>query len=60
MTAEHLSSTFSSSTFAEFFIIGSAIVGILFGLINALMIMKIEVVNKDEEVMALKDEKNVN
>jgi inorganic pyrophosphatase len=43
----------------EYFIVGSAIVSIIFGLINAAMILKIEIVNRDDEIMALKEEKHV-
>ena len=41
----------------EWFIIAAAGIGILFGLFNAWWILKIEVVSRDEEVMALRDDK---
>ncbi len=44
---------------SEIFIIGSAIVAIIFGLINALMIMKIEIISRDDEVLALRDDKQL-
>lgn len=41
----------------EWFIIGASIIAILFGLLNAAWILKIEIISKDEEVMALKDDR---
>jgi uncharacterized membrane protein len=41
----------------EWFIIAASVVSIIFGLINAAWILKIEIVSKDEEVMALRDDK---
>ncbi len=41
----------------EWFIIVASIISIIFGLINAAWILKIEIVSKDEEVMALRDDK---
>ena len=41
----------------EWFIIIASIISIIFGLINAAWILKIEIVSKDEEVMALRDDK---
>lgn len=41
----------------EWFIIAASVVSIIFGLINAAWILKIQIVSKDEEVMALRDDK---
>lgn len=41
----------------EWFIIVASLISIVFGLINAVWILKIEIVSKDEEVMALRDDK---
>lgn len=44
---------------SEIFILGSAIIGIIFGLYNAWWILRIEIVNKEEEVMQLKDDRQM-
>lgn len=44
---------------SEIFIIAAAVVSILFGLINALAILRIKMVSIDEEQMALKDDKHL-
>ena len=41
----------------EWFIIGASLISIVFGLLNAVWILKIEIVSKNEEVMALRDDK---
>ena len=41
----------------EWFIIAASLISIVFGFINAAWILKIEIVSKDEEVMALRDDK---
>lgn len=43
----------------EWFIIAAALISIMFGLINALLILRIKIVSKEEEVMALKDDKHL-
>lgn len=48
-----------ASASTEYFIIGASIISILFGLFNALWIMRVEVIAHDEEVMALKEDKQV-
>ena len=41
----------------EWFVIVTSVIGIIFGLFNAWWILKIEIVSRDEEVMALRDDK---
>lgn len=47
--------TFNSGI--EYFILASAVISILFGLLNAFLILRIKVIDAEEETMALKDEK---
>ena len=49
--------TILSSSSSELFIIVASIIGILFGLINALLIMRIKIVSSEDEIMALRDDK---
>jgi hypothetical protein len=42
---------------SEIFILAAAVVSILFGLYNAWWILRIEIVNKEDEVMQLKDDR---
>lgn len=44
---------------SELFIISAAVISILFGLINALSIIRIKVVSPEEEQMALKDDRHL-
>lgn len=46
-----------TDSIAEVLIIGAALIGILFGLINAFLILRIKVISVDEEIMALKEDK---
>jgi len=48
-----------TDSISEALIIGSALIAIVFGLINALIILRIKVFDRDEAVMALKDDKMV-
>ena len=43
----------------ELFIFAASIIGIIFGAINALLILRIEVVNNDQEIMAMKDDRKL-
>ena len=42
---------------SELFILGAAVIAIFFGLYNAWWILQIEIVNKEEEAMQLKDDR---
>ena len=46
-----------TDSIAESLVIGAAIIGILFGLLNAILILRIKVSNYEEEVLALRDDK---
>ena len=52
----HPSGLFNSS---ELFILGAALLSIIFGLYNAWWILRIEIVSKDEERMQLKDDRHM-
>lgn len=49
--------TMLSSSSAELFIIVASIISVIFGLINALLVMRIKIVSSEDEIMALKDDK---
>lgn len=42
---------------AEALIIGASIIAIIFGLLNAFLILRIKVISEDDGVMALKENK---
>jgi Na+/H+-translocating membrane pyrophosphatase len=41
---------------AEVFIIGSALLAILFGLINAFIVLRIKITSVEEDMMAIRDD----
>lgn len=47
--------TFTES-YSEWFIIGAAVIGILFGIINAILVLRIKVTSSEENVMGYKDD----
>lgn len=51
--------TVFSDSVSEALIIGASLIAIAFGLLNALIILRIKVFDRDEAVMALKDDKMV-
>ena len=44
---------------AELLIIGASVIGILFGLVNAIIILSIKVINPEDTAMALKEDKHL-
>lgn len=58
MSSSHTVGTITDSV-AESIIIGASLIGIVFGLLNAFLILRIKVINDDEGVMALKDDRHV-
>lgn len=50
-------STAFTESMAEALVIGASVIGIVFGLLNAFLILRIKIINREESVMALKDDK---
>lgn len=44
---------------SEYFILGASVIGILFGLLNAILILRIKITSVEDQVMAYKDDKHL-
>ena len=53
------SSSLLSDSTSEYFIIGASIISILFGLFNAILILRIKIISTEDQVMAYKDDKHI-
>lgn len=57
--AVHHSYEFHGISNTEWFIIGASLISILFGMLNAWLILRVRIIEVDEEVMELKDDKHM-